>query len=78
MERNVVSTPQETQARWVHTDQAGEHCSFHPDTLRRLRREGGGPLYARIGRAIRYDLRELDRWMQERSYASTAEEVSRG
>ena len=62
---------------YVNTREAAKYLGLHADTLRKLRREGGGPPYARIGRAVRYDLRELDRFMAERSYASTAEEVSR-
>ena len=67
------------QARvFVDTKTASRHLSLHPDTLRRLRREGGGPRYSRIGRAVRYDLRELERWMAERSVNHVAEEAARG
>ena len=63
---------------YVNTREAAKYLGLHGDTLRRLRREGGGPPYARIGRAVRYDLRRLNRWMEERSYASTAEELANG
>ena len=71
---------EEAVTRWLATKAAARHLGLHADTLRRLRREGGGPRYVRVPgtTAIRYDLHELDSWMQERSYASTAEEVSRG
>ena len=65
---------------FVDTATAAELLSLHKDTLRRLRRIGSGPKYIRVPgtTAIRYEIEELRRWMSERSYASTAEEVSRG
>ncbi len=65
---------------FVDTSTAAALLSLHKDTLRRLRRVGGGPKYIRVPgtSAIRYDVEELRRWMAQQSYASTAEEMSRG
>jgi excisionase family DNA binding protein len=49
--------------RWLDTKEAARHVRLHPDTLRRLRREGRGPRYCRIGRLIRYLVDALDEWL---------------
>ncbi len=69
---------EEAVTRWLATKAAAKHLGLHADTLRRLRREGGGPRYVRVPgtTAIRYDLNALDSWMQERSFSSVAEEVA--
>ena len=62
--------------RWVSTKCAAEHCGLNHDFLRKLRRVGGGPRYVKIGTAVRYDVNELDRWMAERTFSSTADEAA--
>ena len=66
-----------TEPLFINTESAARRIGLHPDTLRRLRRTGGGPRYARVGTAVRYDIRELDRWLEERSFRSTAEEIAK-
>lgn len=43
--------------------QAAERISLSRAYLRQLRRVGGGPIYVRIGRAIRYLPSDLDAWL---------------
>ena len=64
---------------WLTTKVAATYVGLHHDTLRRLRREGGGPRFTRVPgtTAIRYSIDVLDAWMAEGSFASTAEEVAR-
>ncbi|MFO1076449.1 MAG: helix-turn-helix domain-containing protein [Planctomycetota bacterium] len=63
---------------WLTTKQAAALLALHPDTLRRYRREGGGPPFARIGRVIRYKAAVLDAWMQQRTATSLADEAAPG
>jgi excisionase family DNA binding protein len=50
---------------WLTTKDAARHVGLHPDTLRRFRREGRGPRFARLGRRlIRYSLAALDEWLK--------------
>jgi predicted DNA-binding transcriptional regulator AlpA len=64
--------------QWFDTRGAAERLGLHADSLRRLRRTGGGPRYVRFGkRAVRYCLEELDAWMAARTVSSTAEELVR-
>ena len=74
-----MTTTHDTPA-YVDTATAAQLLSLHKDTLRRLRRIGGGPKYIRVPgtTALRYDIEELRRWMSERAFSSTAEEVARG
>lgn len=63
---------------YLTTKDAARVLGLHPDTLRRLRREGGGPPFVRIGRAIRYRLDVVDAWAAARTFKSTADEAARG
>ena len=45
--------------------------------LDQLRIRGGGPPYIKIGQKVLYDVRDLDRWIEERKFKSTADEFSR-
>ena len=41
-------------------------------TLERLRLQGGGPLYVKAGRAVRYRECDLEAWISERVVSSTS------
>ncbi len=43
--------------------EAAPYVGLKPITLRTYRMRNQGPAYLRIGRAIRYDLRDLDKWL---------------
>ena len=62
---------------FLATPDAAALLGVHPDTLRRLRREGGGPPFVRIGRAVRYRADELLVWADSRTFSSTADEDAR-
>lgn len=62
---------------YLTTKDAARVLGLHPDTLRRMRREGGGPPFVRIGRAIRYRLDVVDAWAAARTFKSTADEAAR-
>ncbi len=50
--------------RILRTREAAEYCGLAPATLEKLRATGGGPAFIRLGtRAIGYDIRDLDRWL---------------
>ena len=62
----------EMQSKRLITDkQAARYLSMSESWLRQVRMEGNrkgrmpGPPYIRIGRAIRYRLEELNRWLDE-------------
>jgi excisionase family DNA binding protein len=41
-------------------------------TLERLRLQGGGPLYVKAGRAVRYRESDLEEWIDARVVSSTS------
>ena len=42
-------------------------------TLERMRREGLGPRFAKVGKKILYREADVEAWLDERSFRSTAE-----
>jgi excisionase family DNA binding protein len=46
-------------------------------TLERLRLQGGGPLFVKAGRSVRYRECDLERWISARVVNSTSEEATR-
>ena len=44
---------------------AAAYVGFKQPTMRKWRREGTGPAYLRIGRAVRYRIADLDRFLDE-------------
>lgn len=62
---------------WLTPKQAAALLVIHPDTLRRYRREGSGPPFARFGRVVRYQLAAVEAWLQQRTATSTADEAAR-
>lgn len=49
--------------RLIEAD-AGKYIGFSRPWLRLQRMRGTGPAYLRIGRSIRYDIRDLDAWLE--------------
>jgi excisionase family DNA binding protein len=45
-------------------------------TLERLRVSGGGPLFVKAGRAVRYREADLETWIDARVVSSTSEEAT--
>jgi predicted DNA-binding transcriptional regulator AlpA len=43
--------------------ETSKYTAMSRSWLRLKRMKGGGPAYIRIGRAIRYDIRDLDAWL---------------
>jgi len=42
-------------------------------TLQKYRVTGGGPAFMKLGRAVRYDPRDLEEWKAQRRVRSTSE-----
>ena len=54
-------------------EEAAEYLRSSPSTLAKLRLYGGGPVFTRIGRVIRYRRSDLDRWMSSNLVRSTSD-----
>ena len=61
--------------RILRTPGAAGYLGLSPSTLEKKRLSGGGPVFIRLGgRAVGYDVRDLDAWLEEqrRSDANSA------
>ena len=55
------------------TLEAARFLSLSPRTLERLRLDGSGPRYCKLGRSVRYRPSDLDHWLACNAVASTSE-----
>ena len=53
--------------------EAAEYLRSSPSTLAKRRLFGGGPVFVRIGKAVRYRRSDLDAWMAGTARRSTSE-----
>jgi excisionase family DNA binding protein len=56
------------------TDQLAALCGLSPRTLEKLRVTGGGPIFIRLGRAIRYRREDIEAWIRGHSRRNTSED----
>jgi len=63
-----------TSAR-MRTPQASQYLALSESTLNKLRVFGGGPRYIKSGRAVLYDQRDLDDWLESHKRSSTSEQI---
>ena len=47
------------------SQQLAERLQVSLPTIKRWRREGGGPPFVRAGRSVRYRASEVDRWLEQ-------------
>jgi predicted DNA-binding transcriptional regulator AlpA len=52
---------------------AAAHLGLSISTLNKLRCTGCGPVYFKLGRAVRYDPHDLDQWLAAHRVGSTSE-----
>lgn len=55
----------------IRVKEAAAHLGLSKSTLDKLRHFGGGPRYFKLGRAVVYDVADLDAWRNERAAVST-------
>lgn len=54
------------------TIEAAQNVRLAKPTLERIRVKGDGPLYCKLGGAVRYRRADLDRWLESRLLSSTS------
>lgn len=59
--------------RMLTTIEAAEYLTVAPQTLARQRVEGRGPPYLKLGGSVRYDLRDLESWLDAQRRRSTSD-----
>ena len=63
------------EPRYLGTKEAAAYLGLSAKTLEKLRVTGEGPPYAKAGRRVIYDRRDLDRWVAKRKRRFTGESV---
>jgi predicted DNA-binding transcriptional regulator AlpA len=61
--------------RFMRVDDAAEYCGLSKSTFDKLRVRGGGPVFIKRGRAVLYDVLDLDAWLAKGRRASTPDSV---
>jgi excisionase family DNA binding protein len=62
------------RSQLLDTAGAAAYLGVSPDTMNRWRSIGGGPVYAKVGRQVRYSLSDLDAWVEQRKRRSTSDQ----
>ena len=57
----------------LNTKQAATQIGLKPNTLAKWRCEGGGPVFFKVGRSVRYRLEDLSAWLAEKRSTSTSQ-----
>jgi len=60
-------------SKLVDTNTAAETLGISPNTLKKYRMIGGGPVFHKFGRSVRYDLDDLSSYRQLHRYDNTSE-----
>ncbi len=58
--------------------ETAQMLSVSTRTLQAWRLKGGGPVFVRCGRAVRYRRRDLISWMDANAVSSTSQETGQG
>jgi predicted DNA-binding transcriptional regulator AlpA len=61
------------QRNTVNQEDAARYIDFTESYLEKARHDGRGPRYLRIGRTIRYRIRDLDQWLEQHVVETRAE-----
>jgi predicted DNA-binding transcriptional regulator AlpA len=57
----------------LNAQDAADYVGVSKSTLEKLRTAGGGPRYIKLSKKVLYDVEDLDRWLESRKQASTAD-----
>ena len=61
----------------LHATDAAKVVGLSESTLAKLRLNGNGPVYCKLGRRVVYRPADLDRWLQSRTATDTSDANSR-
>jgi hypothetical protein len=71
--REATATPVSKSTVVLDTRTAADFLGVSPRTLEGFRVRGGGPPFVKIGGAVRYRLRSLETYLEQRERASTCD-----
>lgn len=59
----MAKTTESAARRMLRTREAARYLGLASSTIEKMRGTGQGPRFIRMGRAIAYDVRDLDLWL---------------
>jgi predicted DNA-binding transcriptional regulator AlpA len=62
-----------SKRRMLNAADAADYCGSSASTFAKLRLNGGGPVYVKLGKRVVYDPADLDRWLAANRRASISE-----
>lgn len=68
-----VTMPSRNSSPFLSTKQAAAYVGLSPRTLEKMRVVGGGPMYRKHGRYVRYHIDDLSGWSSSNAHSSTSE-----
>lgn len=70
-----MATKENTQnQRWLRPAEAARYLGLAKSTLAKMRVSGEGPCFNQLTkRAVAYDVRQLDSWLESRARTSTSD-----
>ncbi|WP_084143872.1 helix-turn-helix transcriptional regulator [Methylocapsa acidiphila] len=69
---NVISNNQ--AAALLDEKAVAQFLGLTPAALQAWRWKGGGPVFLKVGRCVRYRQEDIDAWLAQRACANTAQE----
>jgi predicted DNA-binding transcriptional regulator AlpA len=73
--REIMEIKIQEQHELLRTSGAAAITGLSISTLNKLRCAGGGPVFLKLGRAVRYDPRDLNEWLAGKRLRNTSEEI---
>ena len=70
-----IMTSNTEKQRYLRPREAASYIGISTSTLAKMRLRGDGPPYSKAGRAVVYDLDEIDEWLRVNARRSTSEEL---
>lgn len=73
LERRSIEPTLETPHDIMTTAEAATHSRLSQPTMERFRISGEGPVFIKLGGAVRYFRRDIDAWLESRRVRSTSD-----
>jgi hypothetical protein len=71
---NAQPAQETLQARqWLPARDAAKYCGLGFSTLSKLRLQGGGPEFSKVGAKVIYNRNDLDAWLGSKRVTSTSQ-----
>jgi predicted DNA-binding transcriptional regulator AlpA len=69
---NSTNSGAGTRTRMLTTGDAAAYLGLSVSCLNKMRISGGGPVFLKLSRAVRYRQEDLDAWTASRRYSATS------